>query len=326
MATSTKPQDKTKTTKTRAVKTVKAVKATPAKTVKATTTKAATRTRKTTVRKAVPSKVAAKPVETKSIVNNEKRSPLRTLHLLTALVSAALIAAVAFLMDRVLVPVTATYLTRDDVASQLAGSTVFGPAVRNLYTSDLRWQIIAPLAVMLLFSLLYLTVWKKRVAQNLTRGVNGLRWLQGAIVVALLFELLALLSGVTDIAVIKLLAGLIGLSAALGFLAERQKARAGTLVRSLTLLSLIAFLLPWAFLVYTVINSFIYGMVVAPWYVYALYASLLLSTLVGAFMLRRRLLRRGQWNDSTYSESQLAALGLATVAVPALILIFALQK
>jgi hypothetical protein len=60
--------------------------------------------------------------------------------------------------------------------------------------------------------------------------------------------------------------------------------------------------------------------------VYALYATLLLTAALAAFALRKRLLRKDQWNNALFTEQRLTALSLVSKVAFALILIYGLQK
>jgi hypothetical protein len=139
-------------------------------------------------------------------------------------------------------------------------------------------------------------------------------------------EIVALLSGITDIVVLKLLAGTMLLSALLGWLADRQNITADRVERSAFYLSGFASILPFAVIAVTAVATVLYGMIRSPWYVYALYAVLLLGFTDVMINQSFRYKRRGQWANAGFVERNYVLVGLVTKALFVGVLILGFMK
>jgi hypothetical protein len=231
---------------------------------KATTTKK--ETKETTVAKVKTSKVRKPADFTKQ---------LRWLHISSAVVFTALAVAAGLLMKGVTFPLTIGYQAKD-VLAESAG-TVFAPATQSIFDIDLRWVLIAVLLLSVTGPLLYVTrlkAWYARAVQNESVPT---RWLDLALTGALMVEVVALLSGVNNLFVLKAMAGAIVVTCALGWVAERQHALRDRGALSTYGISLLSGLLPWFVIVSAAVGTWVNGMVRSPWYVYALYAATFLG-------------------------------------------------
>lgn len=278
--------------------------------------------KKTEKKLAKPAKstVAAK-VSTKALVYQSQ------LIQKAALILFALLAAVAFVyMTNDTRSFSLSYMVRDQVASQLQNLTVFAPAARTLAEVPVKWLLITLLAVSALFPILNLTVWKDKYETGAATGINLYRWIETGVTTGLMVEIAALLSGVSDIAVLKLLVGLVLLWALLGWLADRQNAAAGLAQRSAFYLSLFAGVLPFILIGMTAGATLLYGMIRSPWYVYALYAVLLLGFTDVVINQLFRYRRRSQWADAGFVERNYTLVGLITKVLFAGVLILGFLK
>jgi hypothetical protein len=253
---------------------------------KTKTAKTASATKKTTVKKATASKVAAKATATKKTSPFEKAEvtlgSLRRLHLFSIGLFAVLAVAAGFMMNSATQQLTLGYLAKDELAS--TSGTVLASATQSIYDVEVRWLVVGVLALSMIMPLLYLTKLKGRYNEYLTRSrMLPLRWIDFAVTGALMTELVALLSGASDIATLKLIGGLVATTAILGLIAERQNNVVNRPVHSAYYTSLLTGLLPWAAIGTYAVSTVVYGTASMPWHVYALYAALL-----GGFLLQAR--------------------------------------
>ncbi len=150
-----------------------------------------------------------------------------------------------------------------------------------------------------------------------------MRWVGWGITSALMVEVVALLSGVSDIFVLKLIAALMLITCALAWVAEKRNKQAGRPAWSEFVVSLFTGSLPWLLIGGYAVGTWVWGLIRYPWYVYALYAVLL----VGFTMLTATQYKRiNGWRNTLVVERNYLLVGLFTKAAFAVILILAFQK
>jgi hypothetical protein len=292
----------------------------------ATTTKKSTRAKTKTVAKKVTKKTTAATTtvaKTKVSIRRSAESQLRVLTVLTALVSLAGAVAAGLLMNTTSYQFVTGLMTRDELASTTV--TAFAPAVHVLAEVELRWIVVFIMALSAIVPLLILTRLKNRYQENLRQKVNLLRWIDMAVVSALILETIALLSGVNDVMTLKLVGGLVAVTCLLDWLSEKHHARQATTGRGVFILSVITGTLPWLLIAAYAIATPVYGMVRLPWFVYALYAATGVG-FIGYCLNNWRFLKAGAGADYEKTERNYLQLGLFVKAAFAIILIVGLQK
>ncbi len=249
---------------------------------KKSTTKAKpkTRTAKTTKPKAVQTiKAPAKVVVEKSVKRPPKLTDDVNVIRKILAVSTAFYIALAVIagtyMASATYQLTFGYLTKDELSSKT--STVFGPATRVMHDIELRWVIVTLMLLSAVLPILYLTRLQRAYSERLKGRVLAWRWINFAITGALMVEVTALLSGVQDIATLKLVGGLVALAAAFSWLSERQNADAAKPSWGALNASIVSLVLAGTLIGMHAVNTLLYGMVRSPWYVYALYGVLFVS-------------------------------------------------
>jgi len=233
-----------------------------------------------------------------------------------------LLALVAgYFMNTTSYSLTLGHLAQDDLASRT--HTVFAPAIQSVYDVEARWLVVAVLLLSAILPVLYLTRLKDRYAQyvNTTRMLP-FRWIDLAVTGALMTEIAALLSGVSDVPTLKLIAGVVVVAAVLGLIAERQNNAVAKPVRSAYITGIVTAVLPWLLIAAYAVATVVYGMVRSPWYVYALYAALLAGLALQA--RNQRMSLRGA--NYLVVERNYVAISILTKAAFAIILIAGLAK
>ena len=304
MATTTKSKAKKKSTK----KPVR--QASTKSSTKATKVSKATKSKKTTVVKA-DTKSIAKPATVK----------LQNLNLLSGILGLALAVAAGFLMNSSTYQIFAGLLSKDALASKT--ETVFAPAVRAVFDLELRWVVVGILLVSAVIPLMAATKKRKMYEESLAKKVMLPRWIEMAIVSALMVEVIALLSGVQYGMTLKLIGGFVIVTALLGYFWEKQTAKSDSSAKATYILSLFTGTLPWVVIACYAINTQIYGMVRYPWYVYALYATTIIAFL--GYARNQMRYSRAYINYETTEKSYLRLSIFAKTSF-ALILIIGLYK
>jgi hypothetical protein len=308
MATTTKSKAKTKTSK----KPASRARTAAAKTTRAT--KSTKVTKKPTVKAASTSKGKTSVLTVRT---------LRRLNLIKALVFAALAVAAGLLMTSASYALTVGYQAKDELVSLTEGKTAFVHGSQNLMDIEVRWIVVGIMALAAVFSLLAATRMRAKFENSLITGVSSMRWVGWGITSALMVEATALLSGVSDVKVLKLVGGLMLVTCALAWVAEKRNKQAGRPVRSEFVISLVTGILPWLLILGYAVSTWVWGLVRYPWYVYALYVVLL-----GGFtLLATNQYKRIQgWTNTLVLERNYLLIGLVTKAAFAVVLILGFQK
>lgn len=233
-------------------------------------------------------------------------------------------ALVGFLMGTYVQQVFVGLVARDELAS--ANETVFVPAIHHLYDVQLRWVILAVLLVGAIVPLLQLRQ-QQRYEQRLKARTNPLRWADKAIVSAAMLTVVAALSGVQDFATLKVVGGLILVTAILGWLGERQNADPKAKPDySAFGISLITGVLPWVIILAYAFATPIWSAIRYPWFVYALYAAVFVGSAAYAINGYNYVRRFRNWTNYAIVERNYIIIDVATRLSFAVILIVGLSK
>jgi hypothetical protein len=291
-------------------------------TKKSSTTKAKTKT----TNKTSAAKTTTKATQAKAPAKTVNVLKLRSLHMTSAGVFILLAILAGMFMKSDSYQLTIGYLTKDILA---ADQTVLAPAIRSVYDVQVRWLLVVILVLSAVLPLLYLTSWEKKYTQAVTKSRTVVwRWIDFAVTAALMVETVALLSGVQDIVVLKLIAGLIALSLGLGWIAERQNNGATKPAWAVYTAGVVAGVLPWILIAVSAIATVVYGSAWSPWYVYALYAVTVAGSAALAciqFANYRRRIAAWQQNYLVVERNYLA-VNLLTKAAFAIVLITGLMR
>lgn len=248
---------------------------------------------------------------------------LRKMHLIKAAVATALAVTAGFLMNSSSYAANIGYQAKDELLSLTTGKTAFVHASQSLFDIQIRWIVVTILAISAIASLLVATRKKIQYEKALTNKVVPARWISTGIIFALMVEVIALLSGVNDIATLKLLAGLVLVTCVLGWVSEKRLKQSGRPVWSEFVISVITGALPWLLIGSYAVSTWMYGLIRYPWFVYALFA----STLIGATLLAINQYKYiSGWKNYLIVERNYLLIGTATQVAFAAILILGLQK
>lgn len=293
-----------------------------ARTAAAKTTRA-TKTVKVTKKPAIKTPAVKAAAVTARRTNVVTTNVLRRLNFVKAFVFSALAVAAGVLMDNTSYPVSIGHQAKDELLGLTAQKTELVHASQNLFDVEIRWIVVTIMALAAIFSLLAATRMRRKFEATLDDGVSPMRWIGWGITSALIVETIALLSGVSDIFVLKVLAGLMLITCTLAWISEKRNKQAGRPVKSEFILGLFTGSLPWLLIAGYAISTWVWGLVRYPWYVYALYA----AVITGFTLLTLNQYKRiNGWRNTLVVERNYLVTGLLTKAAFAVILILAFQK
>ncbi|GAC1392637.1 MAG: hypothetical protein NVSMB46_09070 [Candidatus Saccharimonadales bacterium] len=219
----------------------------------------------------------------------------RNIQILSVVAFVGLIIATVFLMKMSTYQLSLGHVTRNDLSN--ATVTQFAPAVHYFYDIDLRWIVVALLAVSIPYPLAIVLKKYKSYQTNIKKSIMPLRWLDFGVSSAIIVETIALLSGVHDVFTLKLIGGLMLVTCGLGWISDKNNQNNKKKTdHSTYFVSIITGNLPWLVIVSYALSTFVLGMVRYPWYVYALYASTLVSVIALSFNQWQHYSKRNQWS------------------------------
>lgn len=228
------------------------------------------------------------------------RFSLHSLNVVAGVVALVSAVAAALLMN------SRSYQLFTGLATKDPFTGNFAPALHSVYDIELRWAVVVIMVLAAVVPLLAATRNRRQYEAALKSKVMLWRWIDIGIISALMLEVIALLSGVQDIVVLKIVALLIVVTALLSWLTEKHQAEDHRNVMGTYWLAFVTGALPWLLIASYAVGTLVWGMVHAPWYVYALYATTLLGGLNYAMTLRGSL--RGGNYESTERRYQVGAI------------------
>lgn len=217
-----------------------------------------------------------------------------------------------------------SYLARDGLASR--NTTVFVPAAYPTYDIRFIWLVAGTLLIGAIFSYLQVMNLNKKYLASLKSKVVSLRWIEMGISSAIMITAVALLSGITDLAVLKIFEILMILTCYLGYLSEKNNANSKKPVWDWFRVSLVTATLPWLMIIASVVATSFYSPIRLPWYVYALILSLLAGFGGMAATQYKAIKAKDKFKDFDYVEKKYQLLGLAVKLDFGLILLIGLMK
>lgn len=301
-------------TKKPASKARSAAAKTTAKSTKSKTVKPAATKKVATVKAAAKTTRSTRTVSVKT---------LRTILLIKTLLFAGLAVAAVLLMNTASYALTIGYQAKDELISLTQGKTAFVHASQGVLDVEVRWALVTILGLSALFSLLAATRMRAKYEASVLSGISPMRWIGFGVTTALMVELIALLAGISDLATLKVIVGLVLTTCALAWIGEKRNKQAGRPVLSEFLISLFTGLLPWLLIGSYALSTWVYGLVRYPWFVYALIA----STFIGFTLLTTNQYKKiSGWTNNVIVERNYLLIGTLTKVAFAVILIIGFQK
>lgn len=254
----------------------------------------------------------------------EQLTRLRRWQAASAVLFAGLALAAGIMMTNNSYQLVLGHWAKDDFASQQ--SAALAPAVHPVFDVEARWMGVGVLAISAILPLLYVSRLEVNYERALRVKVLPWRWIDLGVTGALMVQLIAVLSGVQELMLVKLAGDAVLIAALLGWLAERQNTGAGRPVWSAYLIGLFSGVLPWFVIGGAAVSTVLFGFVRTSWYVYALYASTLIGFGLIALNQYKQLRRQKRWKDYLFTERNYVVINLLTKVAFGVILIIGLQR
>lgn len=215
--------------------------------------------------------------------------------------------AIIMLSKQASLPVTSMYGTEDSLATG-SGEIVSAQAIRHLFDVSLPYILAVMLLIPAVLHFVSANVFGAQYKKDVQVGRNRFRWIDYSVGGGLALLVVAMLSGVRDIASLLMIAGLnIGVYL-LAPIIESAGARGDARTARLRNAGLLLGALPLVTIALYAISSLTYGDDALPLYLYGLYA---VTILLGLFLASRLLaFSRSKVTDYPYADRQFSLAGL----------------
>ncbi len=249
---------------------------------------------------------------------------IKKINIATAVTSAVLAVASATLLATTNVSLWLGYMARDLLNP--GEKVVLVPAYKELFSVEIRYILAGIFALSAILAVLLFTKLRANYETTLKARVSGYKWIFVGITAAYLFGVVNLLAGITDLMVLKVVAGLVLVSSLLCWISERENDGAEKKKWLPFVVAVFAGIGAWFPLAGSFFGTAVYGMERFTWAVYALAATLLISFVLYGFNQYYYLSGRKGWKEYLFIERNHLAINFATVLAFGLIAIAALYK
>jgi len=273
--------------------------------------------KKSTQAKETPQKTSTPPtVAASKVAKSDQNKALLAWNKLLALVFAAQAVLIVVLGNSFSVPITTQYQAVDTLASEASGHEVLATATRHVFDVRLSYVVAIFLGLLAVSHLLMATLYRKRYESEVQSGVTGSRWATLGLSGAAMVVAVSLLSGITSrdallFSVVLTLGGTIATAATLRLKQGAERPLSHWVCGLATVLSV----WPWVVLASGALMGLAWYGGTIPGYMFGVYAGALL--LLGMLILgtRFRILGKGRWADSYYTEKAYMALGFVAATL-----------
>ncbi len=209
-------------------------------------------------------------------------------------------------------PVTVSFLTIDDLKTDVAGKAVLTPATHQVFELNLAYIVAAFFLLSAIAHLLMATVYRARYEADLRRNRNYLRWFEYTLSASTMLVGIALLAGVYDATSLGMIFMFSAVMNLLGLVMERvNPAKPRTVVDwSSYVVGCIAGIVPWLAIGVYIAASSVYGSGNIPTFVYWIFVSLFVFFSCFAVNMYLQYKRVGPWKDYLYGERVYMILSL----------------
>lgn len=260
------------------------------------------------------SKTPNKSSKTKKTASKITNASLFTWNKWLAVVYALQGVAILLISTVKTFPLTTSYLTADELASEAAGNTVLISATRTLNDVNIVYLIAAFLFIAAIAHASAAWWCRKFYENDLQGSANRIRWIQSAASTSLMLVVVAMLSGIGDLSTLIMIFALSVVMNLFGLLVETHNANKAKSSHLACAISWIAGVTPWVVLAIYLLGACIFGGQV-PAYVYWVYASMLVLFGGLAANMWLQLKKKGKWANYLYGERIYLILGLAAMTL-----------
>jgi hypothetical protein len=243
---------------------------------------------------------------------------------MSVVVYVALAIAAVFVMNTAAQQMRWFYQTADKLASN--NDPVFASGSHFLVDIQYRFALVVVLLLAAVFTAVAFTKNNDQYAQWLRDKFVPLRWIGIGVTAALIMEIVAMICGMQDMVVLKVMAGSILATALLSGLAERENVGVRRPVWKAFTVAVITGVLPWMIVGGTMVGTYVYGGVHLPWYAYAL-AGIALAGFSGIAVNQFLSIKQYKaWQEDRFTERNYLLAGFVLKVAFAAVLIVAFKR
>ncbi len=207
-----------------------------------------------------------------------------------------------------LLPITTSYLVFDEATQSLVSAT------KQLFNFNYVYIPVSFVFLSAAAHFIVATVYKKRYADDLNKGINIARWVEYSVSASVMMVGIAMLVGVYDISTILLLFGLTSAMNLMGLVMELWNQKSSTVNWLAYWLGCLFGIVPWVVVVWVLVAGAAYGSV-APTFVYFIYVSMFVMFTSFAVNMWLQYKKIGKWSDYFYGERVYIVLSLVAKAL-----------
>ncbi len=202
---------------------------------------------------------------------------IKALNSFSAIVYLVLAVVVVVVMASVSAKIGLSIKAPDMLAN--SGVDPLVPASETLFDVQLRYFLAAILVVAAVGSALLSTRLRKVYEDGVNKSASAVRWVILGLSAGLMLEFVSLIAGINDVMTLKLIGGLIVITALLGWISDKDNSSKGGKWLAFVC-ALIAGTLAWLPLLGSLVGTGVYGDARFGWHVYALSGVVLLSSML----------------------------------------------
>lgn len=233
--------------------------------------------------------------------------------------------AILLLSTTKVLPLTASYLTVDELATEAAGSQVLALATRTLADINIAYLLAAILFIAALTHG-FAAWWCRKFYENdLNRAVNRMRWISGAANASLVLVAVAMLAGVADLSSLLMIVVLTVVANLIGLFVDIYSAGKSKVGRLVPVTAVIAGLTPWVVTAIYLIGAGLFGGQVPKFVCWIAISLFVLSgfMIYNAWMQYKK---QGKWASYLYGERFCIILSFVAITALAWQVYFGLLK
>lgn len=228
---------------------------------------------------------------------------LGVLHLVQAVAILLLAKSIAW-------PITTTYLTKDTIASEIAGKPILASATHTLFNVNPAFLVAIFFAMSAVAHGIIATKYRKTYESNLKKGINKARWIEYGLSASVMMVAIAMLTGIYDLSSLIMIFILDLLMNSTGLLMELKNQGAKKIDWLPYWLGCVAGIVPWMVFVIYVVGANVYGTGGIPTFVYYIYGSMFVFFSSFAVNMYLQYKKVGPWKDYLYGERVYMILSL----------------
>jgi hypothetical protein len=246
---------------------------------------------------------------------------IKALNSFSAIVYLALAVAVVAVMASVSAKIGLSIKAPDMLAN--SGVDPLVPASETLFDVQLRYFLAAILVVAAVGSALLSTKLRKAYEDGVNKSASAVRWVILGLTAGLTLEFVSLIAGINDVMTLKLVGGLIVITALLGWISDKDNGVKGGKWLAFVC-ALIAGTLAWLPLLGSLFGTSVYGDARFGWHVYALAGVVFLSSMLIAYTQYKAIRRTATATTYVAREEKYLKIDLVTKIAVVLIVLTAL--